>query len=180
VISGEHVIIDIRLEEMELEYDDDDGAGWLAALAPLRADLLCGDLRLFYLLWLMAVQYGLIDDFAVEPLPGIAPLTDALERFAAFFDIDSDLVEAAAERGVETAMTQEEVRGRLSTITDAEKLDLLARVAQGDPYVGVELKARLCRTRGTSIPPRTAADLRQRAQDIAQARVPRPVSRARD
>ena len=40
-----------------------------------RTDVLSGDLRLFYLLWLTAVEDELVFDSEVEPLPGIDPLT---------------------------------------------------------------------------------------------------------
>ena len=53
--SGENLILDIARDEVEPDGDWDDGSGWLAALAPLRADMLAGDLRLCYLLWLTAV-----------------------------------------------------------------------------------------------------------------------------
>ena len=43
------IIVEIARDELEFE-DFDDGSGWLAALAPLRADILSGDLRMFYLL----------------------------------------------------------------------------------------------------------------------------------
>src|SRR5882724_2169918 len=49
--SGENLIIDMVREEVEAE-DYEEGPGLLAAMAPLRADVLAGDLRLFYLLWL--------------------------------------------------------------------------------------------------------------------------------
>ncbi len=45
-VSGENPIFDIVREELEPEDDYDDGSGWLAALASLRADILAGDLRL--------------------------------------------------------------------------------------------------------------------------------------
>ena len=44
-IVGENVILSIARDELELD-DWDDGESWLAAMAPLRADLLAGDLRL--------------------------------------------------------------------------------------------------------------------------------------
>lgn len=47
----------------------------LPRLAPLRKDVLSGDLRLFYLRWLIAVQYELIAEDEIEPLPGIAAST---------------------------------------------------------------------------------------------------------
>ena len=50
---GEYLILDIYDDGDPPEYDDsDDGSGWLSALAPLQADLLSGDWRLPYLLWL--------------------------------------------------------------------------------------------------------------------------------
>jgi hypothetical protein len=49
-VCGENVIVDICRDKIKTEtYDDwDDGSGWLAALAPLRAEVLSGDFRLFY------------------------------------------------------------------------------------------------------------------------------------
>ena len=44
-----------------------DESGQLAALAPLRGDMMQGDLRVFYLVWLMAVENGLVDDEEMEP-----------------------------------------------------------------------------------------------------------------
>ena len=56
-LAGENLILDVLLDEVESGDDDlEDGSGWLAALAPLRAEVLAGDLRLFYLLWLTAVE----------------------------------------------------------------------------------------------------------------------------
>jgi hypothetical protein len=67
--AGEHVIVNISRNEIEYE-EWDDGSGHLAALAPLRAELLAGDLQLFSLLWLVQLEYGdLIPDDAVEPAP---------------------------------------------------------------------------------------------------------------
>ena len=61
-IAGENVIVDVFREEVDLgEWDDgdeEDGRGWLDSLAQLRADVLDGDLRVFYLAWLMAVETG--------------------------------------------------------------------------------------------------------------------------
>src|SRR5438105_1230335 len=43
--AGDNLIIDIHRDEVEANEDWDDGSGWLAALAPLRADVLSGDFR---------------------------------------------------------------------------------------------------------------------------------------
>ena len=101
--AGDNLIINIGRHEREPDDEWDDGSGWLASLAPLRADVLSGDLRPFYLLWLTAVEDELIADDEREPLPGIGPLTGPLEAFADFFDVDPDLVQAAAELGADAA-----------------------------------------------------------------------------
>lgn len=104
-IRGGNAIIDVYIGELA-GYDgapelwDDDGRR-LASIAPLRAAVLSGDLRLFYLLWLLAVVLDLVPDDEVEPLPGIGPLTAALEAAATFFCIDADFLAAAAERGAD-------------------------------------------------------------------------------
>ncbi|MCY3750978.1 MAG: hypothetical protein OXG54_06215 [Gammaproteobacteria bacterium] len=72
--SGENVIIDIWHDyEPSESSGDDDGSGWLSGLAPLRADLLSGDWRIFYLLWLGEVQAGTVKDHETEPLGGHRP-----------------------------------------------------------------------------------------------------------
>ncbi len=166
--SGDNLIVDIIPDECEAEDEWDDGAGRLAELAPLRADVLAGDFRLFYLLWLTAVQHQLVPDEDTEPLPGIGPLSDALEAFAAFFAVDPDLVQAAAEREWDGGvMSEDEVRAALAAIPDQEKVELLKRVLEGDGHVGAELK-RLGRGK-LSTSCRTAGVLRLRAGQIAAA-----------
>lgn len=69
-VVGENMILDIVRDEVEFE-DWDDGSGWLAALTPLRAEVLAGDLRLFYLLWLTAVEADMFEADEPEPMLGI-------------------------------------------------------------------------------------------------------------
>jgi hypothetical protein len=176
-VAGENLILDIARDEIEFE-DWDDGTGWLAALAPLRADVLAGDLRLFYLLWLTAVEAGVFEPDEPEPMPGIGPMTASLEAFAAFFGLDPDLVAAAAEESaaaIPSAAPPGAVRKIISAMTDSEKTGMLARLFDGDPHVAVELRAevrdRLATQTGT--PPvvaRTVGELRARAQAIGLAR----------
>jgi hypothetical protein len=168
---GNDLIIDIYREDVEPDDDGDDGSGWLAALAPLRADVLSGDFRLFYLLWLSAVQDELVADDAVEPLPGIGPLTGALGDFVEFFDLDPDLVQSAAEQGADIAMTSnDDLREMLAGISESEKTELLLRVAEGDTHVAAEIKSRLRKKRPASAAHRTVGALRMRAREIASAR----------
>jgi hypothetical protein len=168
--SGDNLIVDIRRDE-EGADDWDEGTGWLAALAPLRSDILSGDLRLFYLLWLTAVQDELVGEDEAEPMPGIAPVTGALEGLAEFLRIDPDLLEAAAELGAnDTAPSKDELRQAVAAIPESEKVDLLLRAVDGDSLIGVELRRKLRTDSPDSSPRRTAGALRLRAQEVAEAR----------
>jgi hypothetical protein len=175
-VAGENLILDIVGEEVESE-EWDDGPGWLAALAPLRADVLQGDLRLFYLLWLTAVEADVFEPDEPEPLPGLGPLTGALEAVAGFFGVDHDLVAAAAERSADptSAMSPEAGRRIIAAMTEEEKIDILARLLDGDAHVAAELRT-LVRKRSTSerdaplVVARSVGQLRARAREIQSER----------
>jgi hypothetical protein len=169
--SGDNLVVDIHRDEVETYDDWYDGSGQLAALAPLRADVLSGDFRLFYLLWLAAVQDELVPDDELEPLPGIAPLTGALEGFAEFFGIDPHLVEAAAELSTDdAAMSKDELRKTLAVIPEREKVELLLRVIDGNTHVAAELRSRVRKKNPAPATHRTASILRTRAKEIAEVR----------
>lgn len=176
--AGQNLILDTAFDEVEAE-DWDDGSGWLAALAPLRADVLGGDLRLFYLLWLSAVEADVFEPDEPEPMPGIGPVTGALEAFAEFFGIDRDLVAAAAERAAdplaEKPTSSKAVKSVIAAMTDPEKTSFLTRLFDGDAHVGNELRALVRRrlpppTDTSAVAVRTVGDLRVRAKAIRQAR----------
>ena len=77
--SGDNLIIDISRDEEDPDYDPQEQPDWLDDLEPLRADLLAGDLRFLYLLWLGGVDEGEVPDDALEPLPGLGPISGALD-----------------------------------------------------------------------------------------------------
>ena len=79
-------------------------------------------------------------------MPGIGPMTAALEAFAAFFGIDPDLVQVAAERPaivIPSVSTSADVGKILLAMTDSEKTEILARLYDGDTHVALELRARV-------------------------------------
>ncbi|HEY0270245.1 MAG TPA: hypothetical protein VGC10_04565 [Sphingomonas sp.] len=175
--AGDKLILTIMRDEMEPKDDWDDGSGWLTALAPLRAAVLAGDLRLFYLVWLMEVQSWTVEPDEPEPLPGLGPMTGPLEAFAEFFDIDPDLVAAASE-GIGAAPELESadaIREILDGLPGEQKTAFLVRLIDGDPHVANELRA-LVRKRlspGFLIDKnglRTAGMIRDRAKAILGAR----------
>ena len=177
----ENLILDIyEAGEEHPEYQEwDDGSGWLAALAPLRTAMLSGDWRLPYLVWLMAVENGVLEDNELEPLPGIGPLSGGLEAFAGFFRIDPDLVQAAAETpagATDSELSPEALRAVVAAIPESEKTDFLCRLAQGDLGIATEVRNRIQRG---SLPVaesarakfRTVSDLRLRADEICRTRL---------
>ncbi len=171
---GEQLIVDMCRDEVEEGYSDwDDGSGWLDRLAPLRADVLSGDLRLFYLLWLTALEDGVVEAAESEPLAGLGPLTDALEAAAEFFGIDRDLLDAAAERpgAPDPAELDGLMQSTIAGLSDAAKTELLVRVSEGDPHVGAALR-QAARTGkpASGAAPRTVEELTARAEALARAR----------
>ena len=171
--SGGNLIVDVYSDEDEpYHLDEELDTDCLAAIAPLRADVLAGDWRLFYLLWLTAAESGRLSDGDTEPLPGLGPLTGALKAFADFFGIDSDLLQAAAEAPLSTSAERSaaEVRAAVAAIPDTEKVALLCRLAAGDPHVAAEVRRTVrdaaAAAGDVDTSRRTVADLRTRAAEI--------------
>jgi hypothetical protein len=167
--AGDRVILDIQRNLEDSEYLEE-ASSWLASLAPLRSDLLAGDIRLYYLLWLMAVEEEGIEPDEPEPLPGIGPMTGALKAFAEFFNIDLDLVEAAAERAAFVPIPAGAAEATIAALDGLEKNKLLLRVFDGDPLVAAELRAkvRAALPPAPAVTPRTAGDLLARAEAIRE------------
>ena len=177
--AGDNLILDIRDDDEDaLGRDWDDGAGWLGALAPLRADLLSGDWRLPYLLWLTGVQNGSLRDDALEPLPGIAPLSGGLQVFADFIRIDRDLVQAAAEAPADSQNHEPSSTGfrtAIAAMSESQKNALLLGLAEGDPHVAAELRSLIRRAlsaKNSRKAPtlRSVTSLRNRAREIRKDR----------
>lgn len=175
--SADSTIIDVGVGEIPQDsYEWDDGSGWLAALAPLRADLLSGDLRILYLAWLIGVQWNAVPADKTEPLPGIGPMNAGLETFADFFRIDPDLVCAASESGAvpETLeLSAETFRAALDAMPDEEKTSWFWRLVQGDLRVAAEVKSRVeeaISSESARTGLRTVSELRARAREIRRER----------
>lgn len=180
---GEDIVIEIGCDEFEFE-DWDDGSGWLGALAPLRSDVLNGDLRLFYLVWLMAVEAGVAADDAVEPAIDLSPLSGALGAFADFFGIDGDLIDAAV--GEHTAPTEDSENTRahalIRALPEREKDALLIELFDGnDSHIASGFRRRIRQQLGRphdAARGRTACDLRWAARKVSERRRKREEERA--
>jgi hypothetical protein len=186
--AGDNLVLDIRRDELEydfLDFENEDSTV-LAALAPLRGDLLAGDLRFLYLVWLMAVEEDAYQPDVPEPLPGIGPMTGPLKAFADFFCIDPDLVDAAAERtgaAPADALSPEAIRVLVSELPGDEKVAWLLRLAGGGAHLATEFSSFLAArasVASATVPspaPRTVGDLRARAEAIRAARMRKEAER---
>ena len=128
-----HWIIAWRLEESE-NYDRfgmEDGRGWMARLAPVREELLRGDLRSLYIGWLGAVAGEMMDDGEIEPLTvsGLGSLTAAQQALAEFLEVDPDLL-AGAGMGCAAAPEEEISRQEMDKWIDALPRDEVNSVLQ--------------------------------------------------
>jgi len=93
----EHWLLTWSLGETK-DYDRfgyvDEGPGLMTRLAPLREELLRGDLRSLYIGWLRAVTAEETDPDELEPSPpsGLNHLTAAQQALAEFLEVDIDLL----------------------------------------------------------------------------------------
>lgn len=194
-----------KYQVLDLDFSPEDGGGWMEADAGLshfirlRADLLEGDYRLLYLAWLKAMtmdgdpyadeEYDDEPDIAAydrEPPvpPGLKKLSPPLQNFVQIFEIDPFLVQAAAESSPDLKKALAvDYRELISRLPRAECDDILVRLAEGDPGIGLALRKRL----GAFLPQerpqparlRTIQQLLQRAEQLEKAEKKRQAEAAR-
>lgn len=137
--SDEHWIIDWSLNESENHdrFAMEDGSGWMRRLAPLRDELLRGDLRPLYLGWLAAAAGRELGDNALEPElpPGLLALSPPQQALAEFLEIDSDMLAAAVAGSTrvarDDAAKDDLIDAWLNEWTRKEMTVMLKLVAQG-------------------------------------------------
>ncbi len=162
------IVVDFSLEGEPGEWadgdddcDDDaeDGSGWMASLAALRADLRDGDRRSLYLAWLLNVQFDVLDDDVREPPvpPGLGALSAPCEALVDFLHVDRELLAVAAERSpplTTTNASEGEWRELLAGLAATEKDELLLQfITHDDDATRRSLRKRLRQRR-----PRDAAE----------------------
>ena len=195
-----------KYQVLDLDFNPEDGGGWMEAEAGLsqfirlRADLLEGDYRLLYLARLKAMtMYGDlyedeeyenddpdVADYDREPPvpPGLKKLSPSLQNFVQTFEIDPFLVQAAAEASPDLKKALSvDYRDLIGRLPRAECDDFLARLAEGDPGVGLALRKRLgaylTQERPQPVRRRTIQQLLQRAEQLKKAEKKRQAEAAR-
>ena len=150
-------------EEGDFEWG---GEGVLASILPVRAELLAGDLRALYLLWLVGVQVGEVSDDAVEPpVPAsLDALTGSQAALVEFLRIDRDLVDVAAAGSPSASAHRVDVAAWVAGLSGAERDVLLVGLLEGtDPLLRAATLRRVRPGRRDGAGVRTAAELRDRA-----------------
>lgn len=137
--SDTHWIIDWSLDESE-NYDRfgmEDGSGWMRRLAPLRDELLRGDLRPLYLGWLAGAAGSELADGALEPEvpPSLSALSPPQQALVEFLEVDPDML-TAAMAGSGCASEADSAQGDridawLSEWSHDEMANMLKLIAQG-------------------------------------------------
>jgi hypothetical protein len=138
--EGDHVLLDFCSAE---DCREDEWWEWnVDDLAPLRKDLMTGDLRCLYLGWLAGVDHGVVDYDELEPpVPaGLANLTESLTDFAKFIYLTENLIEAAASDSAPISKTQakDDFLPWVAQLPEKQKNEWIVGMMQGD---GVRLGA---------------------------------------
>ena len=190
--TSKYIVLDIEINQEEGVSGWVEGEGWLSQLLPLREDLLGGDLRLLYLVWLkMApelVEY-VLDEDPIEPqIPAnLSKLSQPLKAFVELVELDPELVAAAAQASPEQQATSEApLEDLLSKLSEAERQKFLLKLVRREPHVDLQLINRLKELagKGKSTPQFTAghrllSELQSLADTVKSAQEDRERERAR-
>lgn len=147
--ASKYVILDIHITEEEGIRGWVEGEGWLPRLLPLRDELLHGDLRLLYLVWLRTAPYlaeNTLEDDPVEPPipPNLDNLSDPLQAFVELVELDRDLVAAAAQASDrQKPIAEPPLENWLEELSAAEKQEFLLKLVRRELHVDLQLINRL-------------------------------------
>ncbi|AMO68649.1 hypothetical protein DOK_09606 [gamma proteobacterium BDW918] len=181
-----HWLLEWGLDESD-DYERfalENGHGWMGRLAPLRDELLGGDLRPLYLGWLAGVSAGEVSEKSMEPEPppGLSRLSAAQQSLADFLEIDADLLTAAglADPGVAKSNSKSDVEldAWLAALPEVEKNAMLKLLLTGHAQRAErELKRQFLAWRReqssgekSAMPRRKVADLHKLAASATEVR----------
>lgn len=150
----EYVILNIEYHDESGDWGWVEGEGLLPGIAPARNDILRGDLRALYLAWLIVARDELWileddEDLMGPPVPpNLQNLSPTLKNFAAFFDLDPNLIAAAVQFSPTVTSSDEALGAQMDHLSDEEKNDFLRRLLRGEAHLDVALAARLRKLTG--------------------------------
>ncbi|MEZ4668178.1 MAG: hypothetical protein R3E39_09715 [Anaerolineae bacterium] len=87
---------------------------------------------------------GRDEDLTEPPVPpNLQSLSPALRNFIDFFNIDSDLVEAAAQTSSQSQKIDAKLASSINRLSESEKIEFLERLLNGEPNLDSALINRL-------------------------------------
>jgi hypothetical protein len=128
--KGSGGILEICPDADAGSYEDNyfDVGSLLHEVAPIRAELIGGDVRALYLAWLAC---PCDDESSEPPVPaGLGKLTRAQSAMAGFYEVSDDLLAAAAERSPPLAKSTDAGRSLKAWIDKQSKDELRSLVRQ--------------------------------------------------
>lgn len=141
--------------------DDGDDDRWmeedfsLGGLIAIREQILRGDYRALYIFWIKLATYEHLydvenydieeDDDDKNPTvpPNLDKLNSTLRNFVDFFDIDEDLIKAAASFGKTNQSKKIDYEKLIQQLPEKERMDFLVRFAKGETNLEVTFNRRL-------------------------------------
>jgi hypothetical protein len=131
--SDEHVMLSAVSDDEEEDFEWG-GEGVLSSLLPVRTEILSGDLRALYLMWLVGLGIGTVGEDEVEPpVPeGLATLTGSQTALVEFLRIDRDLLAVAASGSAASgAVEGPDIEGWVADLPASERDALLVGLLRG-------------------------------------------------
>jgi hypothetical protein len=141
--TANHIVLDITITDEDGISGWAEGEGWLPKMLPLREDLMAGDLRLLYLVWLQVAPH--LEEDAVEPPipPNLDKLSQPLKTYMEWIELDPDLVKAAAQASPCRQVDDVKLEKWLPALTEAERQKFLLKLVKREPQVDLQLIIRL-------------------------------------
>lgn len=171
--TSKYVVLDIEINQEEGIGGWVEGKGWLPRLLPLRDELLNGDVRLLYLVWLRVASYlsgDVLEDDPIEPpiLPNLDQLSPALKTFIELVELDVDRVAAAAQASPHhQASPDAPLENWLPALSEVERQAFLLKLVRREPHVDLQLINRLRELAGEARSmPQSALEGRRRLSEM--------------
>ena len=148
--AGEkHILIDFSPYDDGQEIEDwTEPEGKLSSLIQLRNDLILGDYRCLFLMWLKCVHvfYGeKWSELKEKPsVPsGLQSLNAPLQELITIFQIDEAMVSEAAKESQNPKVTKVDYQERIKNLSEQEKDEWLLKLVNQELFLPEQLKLRL-------------------------------------
>ena len=173
-MKGNYYILEFSLDDEEPNYERLEAEGTLGKLTPIREQIMQGDYRALYLIWLKAVSAEDPEEDNPEiepPIPaGLGKLNSSHQAFMEFFELDEHLIKAAvkASPSLQPASVAP-LEKALTQLSRHECENFLRQVLNNEPQVRMALQKRLKQLAGTK-PVRAGQGQRQAGDLFKEAK----------